>query len=54
MDKKQKKVKDVDIYREYGVPTRTLQDWKNADKSNWRYKVYNGLKISLEVEQLGE
>lgn len=48
MDTKTKKVKDIDVTREYGVPTRTLQDWKNADKSSWRYKVYKALKSTLK------
>lgn len=37
-------MKDVDITRKFGIPSRTIQDWKNTDKGNWRFKVYNFLK----------
>ncbi len=39
-----KKLTDVEISCKYGIPTRTLQDWKNKDKDNWRSKVYLSLK----------
>ena len=31
-------IKDVEITRLIGIPSRTLQDWKNG--KGWRYKVY--------------
>jgi len=34
------KMSDTEIYRAYGIPTRTLQDWKKKDNDNWRKKVY--------------
>ena len=34
------KMSDAEIYRAYGIPTRTLQDWKKTDSDNWRKKVY--------------
>ncbi len=37
-------LKDTEITKKYGVPRSTLQDWKNRDIDNWRYKVYMKLK----------
>ncbi len=35
---------DTEINKLYGIPTRTLQDWKNRSKDNWRLKIYETLK----------
>jgi len=43
--------KDTFIENALGIPTRTLQDWKNQEKSNWRYKVYRFLKESITLEK---
>jgi len=34
------KMSDTEIFHRYGIPTRTLQDWKKKDDDNWRKKVY--------------
>ena len=39
-----KKIYDSDITKILGIPRTNLQDWKNSDATNWRYKVYNFLK----------
>lgn len=44
--------KDIDITKKYGIPTRTLQDWKNRTPDNWRYKVY--MKMKKEKEENGQ
>ena len=30
--------------KKYNLPSSTIQDWKNRDKDNWRYKIYMKLK----------
>ena len=37
-------MKDVEISKKYGIPARTIADWKKADPANWRFKVYTKLK----------
>jgi len=37
-------IKDTKINDLFGIPIRTIQDMKNADKDNWRLKVYTFLK----------
>ena len=37
------KKSDKQVFEEYGIPTRTLQDWKNKSTDNWRKKVYEHL-----------
>ena len=44
MSKKNNKLAESDITVLLGVPSRTLQDWKKTNHSNWRYKIYNLLK----------
>lgn len=36
----------MDLTRLFGIPTSTLQDWKNRDDDNWRKKLYDFLKKS--------
>ncbi len=40
-------MKDIDMNRKFGIPLSTLQDWKKADKENWRYKLYMYLKTMI-------
>lgn len=46
-------MKDTELRELLGVPTRTLQDWKNKEKENWRYKVYKLLK-ALSKEDIAK
>jgi hypothetical protein len=46
-----KVVKDVLISRRFGLPIQTIQKWKNADASDWRYKIYNLVKEFLYGEE---
>ena len=39
-----KKIKDIEISRQLGIPISTIQDWKNSDKKGWRYKLYLRLR----------
>lgn len=43
-------MKDIEINRKFGIPISTIQDWKNTDKDNWRFKLYTFLKIQKELE----
>jgi len=43
-------MKDTEIQEKYGVPTRTLQDWKKKAPDNWRFKVYELLKKQDSAE----
>jgi len=38
-------LKDIELQELFGIPRQTLQDFKNKSEDNWRYKVYNYLKI---------
>jgi len=38
-------LKDIELQELFGIPRQTLQDFKNKSDDNWRYKVYNYLKI---------
>jgi hypothetical protein len=37
---------DTEISKKFGIPTRTLQDWKNKNSDNWRTKIYQKIKLS--------
>lgn len=41
-------MKDTKITELFGVPRSTIQDMKNTDKDNWRFKVYTFLKSQNE------
>ena len=38
-------LKDTEIKELCGLPVTTLRDMKKKESTNWRYKVYNYLKI---------
>lgn len=38
-------LKDTEIQELFGLPVTTLRDMKKKSEDNWRYKVYNYLKI---------
>jgi len=38
-------LKDTELTELFGVPRQTLQNFKNRSEDDWRYKVYNYLKI---------
>lgn len=44
-----KKITDVRIIKEFGIPSRTLSMWKSPINS--RYKVYKGLKELLYLRE---
>lgn len=44
-------MKDIEIKKEYNIPLSTLQDWKKADKDNWRKKVYDLLQSQIPKDK---
>ncbi len=42
---------DVELSMRFGVPTRTLSDWKKQKPSNWRKKMYLFLQETLIKEK---
>jgi hypothetical protein len=42
--KKEKKMSDTEIGRIFKMPISTMQDFKNKDKDDWRYRVYTFIK----------
>jgi len=45
-----KKVSDVKIREILGIPKNTIQNMKNSDIDNWRFKVYTFIKSKSEEE----
>jgi len=44
-------IKDTQITELLGIPRNTMQNMKNSDSSNWRFKVYSFLK-NQDIENL--
>ena len=44
-------MKDTDISKFFGIPSRTLASWKIADKNNWRRKLYLFMRDRLERDK---
>ena len=44
---------DVEIFKQFGVPTTTTRDWKKRSIDDWRAKVYLFLKCQ-EKEKVEE
>ena len=37
-------MKDIEIFKKWGIPLQTLQGWKKTKDGNWRKKIYEFLK----------
>lgn len=46
---KEKPLSDKDIKTAFNIPISTLQDFKNSDKNNWRYKIYHFIKDTFHI-----
>lgn len=44
-------MKDTELSKRFGVPTRTLSDWKKQKPDNWRYKLYLFMQETLIKEK---
>lgn len=48
--KKERLISDVKITDIMGLPRSTIQDFKNRESNDWRYKVYHYIKSKSEEE----